>query len=152
MWLSIPLCSLYRYLSRPLCRILLRPVEEVFTWWRRQLRYGLHHRLLWPHHHSRKREPTTPHPHTTTHPAWQYCILTIYRVLQATLYTPPGMTVREYLNLPWPTLEVVRWATFQFQIVVADVVMVPPLPQLYLIVCGPSQPALTGLPNVPYIR
>jgi len=60
-----------------------------------------------------------------------YCILTNYRAMQAILFTPPGMTIYEYMDLPWPTLEVVRWAVFQFQIVVADVVMVYRMYHIY---------------------
>ena len=49
---------LRRYLFSPPCRCLLCPVEEVLGRTRAQPHYGLHHRVLWAHHHRRKWDVT----------------------------------------------------------------------------------------------
>ena len=47
-----------RCLFRFPCRCLLCPVEQVGEGEKAQPRYGLRHRVLWAHHHHRKRETT----------------------------------------------------------------------------------------------
>jgi hypothetical protein len=47
------------------------------------------------------------------------------------LYNPPGVTVQQALNPPYPAMEIARWAVFQLQIVVANGIMVFPPPKVH---------------------
>jgi len=67
------------------------------------------------------------------------------------LYRPPGVTVHQALDPPYPNVEIALWGIFQFQIVVADAIMVRLRLDLSLLIDLTNRPS-TGLPNVPYLQ
>lgn len=95
-----------------------------------QLGSNLYHGLLLVLHNHCKPEPkgplskSAPETDTVASPNSQHCALSVYRLVGAVLYTPPGVTLLEYLYPPYPTSEIFRMALFQFQIAVADVIQV----------------------------
>ena len=54
----------------------------------------------------------------------QHWILGVRRIILATLYLPPGVTVDKFLQPPYSTDEIVRRAIFDFQVVAGDLIMV----------------------------
>jgi len=44
--------------------------------------------------------------------------------MRAILYLPPGVTISRFLAPPYSIVEIVRRGVFQFQIVVANAIMV----------------------------
>jgi len=54
----------------------------------------------------------------------QHWIIGVRRVILGSLYRPPSMTIDQYFMPPYSTTEIVRSAIFQFQIVIADLIMV----------------------------
>jgi len=80
---------------------------------------------------------------TTTH-----CALSVYRAIRAISYTPQGETANEYLDPPYPVVELFRLGLFQFQIVVADVIMAHRMYHIYSknpLVCIVPSITITGL-------
>lgn len=51
-------------------------------------------------------------------------ILGMRRAIVAALYLPPGLTIEQYLQPPYPKDEIARWGIFQFQLVIGDFVMI----------------------------
>lgn len=56
----------------------------------------------------------------------QHWILGVRRMILATLFLPPGVTVDQFFQPPYSTDEIVRRAIFEFQVVVGDLIMVRP--------------------------
>ncbi|KAF9644526.1 hypothetical protein BDM02DRAFT_3121771 [Thelephora ganbajun] len=76
------------------------------------------------------------------------CVLSLYRAIRAIFYVPPGVTVYQFLDPPYDTAEIARWGVFQFQIVVADAVMMYRMYHIYnknLLVCVIPSITITGL-------
>lgn len=59
------------------------------------------------------------------------CVLLVYRSLRAAFDAPLGETINEYLYPPFPTMEIFRLSLFQFQIVVADIIMAHRMYHIY---------------------
>jgi len=72
----------------------------------------------------------------------------IDRSIRAIFFAPPGVTVYEYLDPPYPTVEIFRLWLFQFQVAVADVIMAYRMYHIYgktLLVCIVPSITITAL-------
>jgi hypothetical protein len=120
---------LARYLRSPPHRLMLRPVGEALKGATRPPSHGLHLGLFRAHNHHSKRGGGSlskfPHQKLTLCGSYQHCVLSVYRSMRAILHSTQGGSVDQYLNPPYPSLEIFRLGLFQVQIVVGDIIMVP---------------------------
>ncbi|KAF9779330.1 hypothetical protein BJ322DRAFT_1089812 [Thelephora terrestris] len=77
-----------------------------------------------------------------------HCVLSVYRSMRAILHSTQGEPVDQYLNPPYPALEIFRLGLFQLQIIVGDIIMMHRMYHVYnknLLLCVVPSVTITAL-------